>query len=48
MLSLDESGELPAPVQVKILRFQEKRFLRVRSRSRQEIAGDACVLATRS
>ncbi len=43
-LFLDEIGELPAPVQVKLLRFlQEKCFQRVGGR--QEIASDARVLA---
>jgi two-component system NtrC family response regulator len=43
-LFLDEIGELPAPVQVKLLRFlQEKRFQRVGGR--QEIESDARVLA---
>jgi two-component system NtrC family response regulator len=42
-LFLDEIGELPAPVQVKLLRFlQEKTFQRVGGR--QEIASDARVL----
>jgi two-component system, NtrC family, response regulator len=43
-LFLDEVGELPAPVQVKLLRFlQEKRFQRVGGR--QEIHSDARVVA---
>jgi two-component system, NtrC family, response regulator len=43
-LFLDEIGELPLPVQVKLLRFlQEKRFQRVGSR--QEIQSDARVVA---
>ena len=43
-LFLDEIGELPAPVQVKLLRFlQEKCFQRVGGR--QEIPSDARVLA---
>jgi two-component system NtrC family response regulator len=43
-LFLDEIGELPAPVQVKLLRFlQEKCFQRVGGR--QEIQSDARVLA---
>ena len=43
-LFLDEIGELPAAVQVKLLRFlQEKRFQRVGGR--QEIASDARVIA---
>jgi two-component system NtrC family response regulator len=43
-LFLDEIGELPASVQVKLLRFlQEKRFQRVGGR--QEIQSDARVLA---
>lgn len=43
-LFLDEIGELPAPVQVKLLRFlQEKCFQRVGGR--QEIRSDARVLA---
>jgi two-component system NtrC family response regulator len=43
-LFLDEIGELPAPVQVKLLRFlQEKRFQRVGGRD--EILSDARVLA---
>jgi two-component system, NtrC family, response regulator len=43
-LFLDEIGELPPPVQVKLLRFlQEKRFQRVGSR--QEIQSDARVVA---
>jgi len=43
-LFLDEIGELPASVQVKLLRFlQEKRFQRVGGR--QEIASDARVIA---
>ena len=43
-LFLDEIGELPAPVQVKLLRFlQEKRFQRVGGR--QEIQSDARVIA---
>jgi two-component system NtrC family response regulator len=43
-LFLDEIGELPAPVQVKLLRFlQEKSFQRVGGR--QEIPSDARVLA---
>jgi two-component system NtrC family response regulator len=43
-LFLDEIGELPAAVQVKLLRFlQEKRFLRVGGR--QEIRSDARVIA---
>jgi len=43
-LFLDEIGELPAPVQVKLLRFlQEKRFQRVGGR--QEIPSDARVIA---
>src|SRR5271166_3109014 len=43
-LFLDEIGELPAPVQVKLLRFlQEKRFQRVGGRD--EIPSDARVLA---
>jgi two-component system NtrC family response regulator len=43
-LFLDEIGELPAPVQVKLLRFlQEKRFQRVGGR--QEIHSDARVIA---
>ena len=43
-LFLDEIGELPAPVQVKLLRFlQEKRFQRVGGR--QEIESDARVVA---
>jgi two-component system NtrC family response regulator len=43
-LFLDEIGELPPPVQVKLLRFlQEKRFQRVGGR--QEIASDARVIA---
>ncbi len=42
-LFLDEIGELPAAVQVKLLRFlQEKRFQRVGGR--QEIASDARVI----
>jgi two-component system NtrC family response regulator len=42
-LFLDEIGELPPPVQVKLLRFlQEKRFQRVGGR--QEIASDARVI----
>jgi two-component system, NtrC family, response regulator len=43
-LFLDEIGELPAPVQVKLLRFlQEKRFQRVGGR--QEIHSDTRVVA---
>ena len=43
-LFLDEIGELPLPVQVKLLRFlQEKRFQRVGGR--QEIHSDARVIA---
>jgi two-component system, NtrC family, response regulator len=43
-LFLDEIGELPAPVQVKLLRFlQEKCFLRVGGR--QEIHSDARIVA---
>jgi two-component system NtrC family response regulator len=43
-LFLDEIGELPAPVQVKLLRFlQEKRFQRVGARL--EIQSDARVIA---
>ncbi|MBS1858202.1 MAG: PEP-CTERM-box response regulator transcription factor [Acidobacteria bacterium] len=43
-LFLDEIGDLPAAVQVKLLRFlQEKRFLRVGGR--QEIQSDVRVLA---
>jgi len=43
-LFLDEIGDLPAPVQVKLLRFlQEKRFQRVGGRD--EIPSDARVLA---
>ncbi len=43
-LFLDEIGELPAPVQVKLLRFlQEKTFQRVGGR--QEISSNARVLA---
>ena len=43
-LFLDEIGDLPAPVQVKVLRFlQEKTFQRVGGR--QEIASDARVIA---
>jgi two-component system NtrC family response regulator len=43
-LFLDEIGELPAPVQVKLLRFlQEKRFQRVGGR--QEIQSDTRVIA---
>jgi two-component system NtrC family response regulator len=43
-LFLDEIGELPPPVQVKLLRFlQEKRFQRVGGR--MEIASDARVVA---
>ena len=43
-LFLDEIGDLPAPVQVKLLRFlQEKRFQRVGGR--QEIQSDARVIA---
>jgi two-component system NtrC family response regulator len=43
-LFLDEIGELPAPVQVKLLRFlQEKRFQRVGGRL--EIGSDARVIA---
>jgi len=43
-LFLDEIGDLPAPVQVKLLRFlQEKRFQRVGGR--QEITSDARVIA---
>ncbi len=43
-LFLDEIGELPAPVQVKLLRFlQEKRFQRVGGRD--EIPSDARILA---
>jgi two-component system, NtrC family, response regulator len=43
-LFLDEIGELPAPVQVKLLRFlQEKRFQRVGGR--QEIHSDTRVIA---
>jgi two-component system NtrC family response regulator len=43
-LFLDEIGDLPAPVQVKLLRFlQEKRFQRVGGR--QEIPSDARVIA---
>jgi two-component system NtrC family response regulator len=43
-LFLDEIGELPAPVQVKLLRFlQDKRFQRVGGR--QEIQSDARVIA---
>src|SRR6266542_6152686 len=43
-LFLDEIGELPAAVQVKLLRFlQEKRFQRVGGR--QEILSDARVVA---
>jgi two-component system NtrC family response regulator len=43
-LFLDEIGDLPVPVQVKLLRFlQEKRFLRVGGR--QEIQSDARVIA---
>ena len=43
-LFLDEIGDLPAPVQVKVLRFlQEKTFQRVGGR--QEIATDARVIA---
>ena len=43
-LFLDEIGELPAAVQVKLLRFlQEKRFQRVGGR--QEISSDARVIA---
>jgi two-component system NtrC family response regulator len=46
-LFLDEIGELPAPVQVKLLRFlQEKRFQRVGGR--QEIHIDARVVAATS
>src|SRR5262249_19865890 len=46
-LFLDEIGELPPPVQVKLLRFlQEKRFLRVGGR--QEIHSDARVIAATS
>jgi two-component system NtrC family response regulator len=43
-LFLDEIGDLPAPIQVKLLRFlQEKRFQRVGGR--QEIQSDARVIA---
>jgi two-component system, NtrC family, response regulator len=43
-LFLDEIGELPPPIQVKLLRFlQEKRFHRVGGR--QEIQSDARVIA---
>jgi two-component system NtrC family response regulator len=43
-LFLDEIGELPAPVQVKLLRFlQEKRFQRVGGR--QEIQSDTRIVA---
>jgi two-component system NtrC family response regulator len=43
-LFLDEIGDLPSPVQVKLLRFlQEKRFQRVGGR--QEIHSDARVIA---
>jgi len=43
-LFLDEIGELPAPIQVKLLRYlQEKRFQRVGGR--QEIESDARVVA---
>jgi len=43
-LFLDEIGELPAPVQVKLLRFlQEKRFQRVGGR--QEIQSDTRIIA---
>jgi two-component system NtrC family response regulator len=43
-LFLDEIGELPAPAQVKLLRFlQDKRFLRVGGR--QEIQSDARLIA---
>lgn len=43
-LFLDEIGDLPAPVQVKLLRYlQEKRFQRVGGR--QEIRSDARVIA---
>jgi two-component system, NtrC family, response regulator len=43
-LFLDEIGELPGPVQVKLLRFlQDKRFQRVGGR--QEIQSDARVIA---
>jgi len=43
-LFLDEIGDLPSPLQVKLLRFlQEKRFQRVGGR--QEIASDARVVA---
>ena len=43
-LFLDEIGDLPAPVQVKLLRFlQEKRFQRVGGR--QELQSDARVIA---
>jgi len=43
-LFLDEIGDLPAPVQVKLLRYlQEKRFQRVGGR--QEIQSDARVIA---
>ncbi|HEV8397381.1 MAG TPA: PEP-CTERM-box response regulator transcription factor [Vicinamibacterales bacterium] len=46
-LFLDEIGELPAPVQVKLLRFlQEKRFQRVGGR--QEIHSDTRVVAATS
>jgi two-component system NtrC family response regulator len=43
-LFLDEIGELPSPIQVKLLRFlQEKRFQRLGGR--QEIQSDARVIA---
>jgi two-component system NtrC family response regulator len=43
-LLLDEIGELPAPIQVKLLRFlQEKRFQRVGGR--QEIHSDSRLIA---
>jgi two-component system, NtrC family, response regulator len=43
-LFLDEIGELPAPIQVKLLRFlQDKKFQRVGGR--QEIQSDARVIA---
>jgi two-component system NtrC family response regulator len=43
-LFLDEIGELPAPLQVKLLRFlQEKKFQRVGGR--QEMASDARVIS---